>query len=149
MCKSLKQVINFQGDGPCLGTWNKESKQYTWLSYNQVGSSFFSLHSFFILFFCNCCKKYLIITIKKPGHRLKNKKGREFFVFKLNPSRLGGEEAWGRGDEGAWGRGGEDDTFPLHPTEVWCSVLLKPLVSSVMVTRYPLNRDTRSIYLWT
>lgn len=35
----MKQVIYFQGDGPCLGTWNKESKQYTWLSYNQVGSS--------------------------------------------------------------------------------------------------------------
>ena len=35
----MKQVIYFQGDGPCLGTWNKESKQYTWLSYNKVGSS--------------------------------------------------------------------------------------------------------------
>lgn len=91
MCKSLKQVINFQGDGPCLGTWNKESKQYTWLSYNQVGSSFFSLHSFFILFFCNYCKKNLIITIKKPGHRLTTKKVGS--SIQVKPVAVRGEEA--------------------------------------------------------
>ena len=37
--------------------------------------SLFYLFIFFIIFFfCNCCKKSLIITVKKPGNRLKTKK---------------------------------------------------------------------------
>ena len=78
MCKSLKQVINFQGDGPCLGTWNKESKQYTWLSYNQVGSSFFLsiLSSFY--FFATIVKKSNNNN-KKTWPQVNNKKGREFY----------------------------------------------------------------------
>lgn len=34
--ESFLRGKSISGDGPCLGTWNKESKQYTWLSYNQV-----------------------------------------------------------------------------------------------------------------
>ena len=104
MCKFMKQVIYFQGDGPCLGTWNKESKQYTWLSYNQVGSS---------------------IQVKP-----------------LVVNRRGGEETGG--GEKPRRRGLHP---PTPPTEVSCSVLLKPLVTSVVVTRYHLKRDMRSIYL--
>lgn len=77
------------------------------------GVLFFSLHSFFILFFCNCCKKYLIITIKKPGHRLKTKKvGSSIQVKPLAVRRWGSEGARGRGCVGARRRGWHLPTPP-------------------------------------
>ena len=45
---------------------------FFYLFYVFIFFSPFFLH--FILFFCNCCKKYIIVTINKTWQQVKNKK---------------------------------------------------------------------------